>query len=100
LASFQLTPETYYKLYRTTKRSGNCTYSLFLNNMREVLQRYCEANRATDFSAFFECILREQFLLALPADVQAFVLSHQATCNTVEHLGKAADLSYQVKRIN
>ena len=100
LASFQLTAQTYHKMFRTMRRTGNCTYSLFLNNMREVLQRYCEANKATEFDAFFECILREQFLLALPTDVQAFVLSHQATCKTVEDLGKAADLSYQVKRIN
>ena len=100
LDSFQLTPESYFKLFRTMKRTGNCTYSIFLNNMRDVLQRYCEASKITELHALFDAILKEHFLLSLPNDVQAFVLSHQATCNTVDDLGKAADLCYQVKRIS
>jgi len=100
LNSFQLTPGSYFKLFRTMKRTGNCTYSIFLNNMRDVLERYCEASKITDLHALFDAILKEHFLLSLPNEVQAFVLSHQATCSNVDDLGKAADLCYQVKRIS
>ena len=51
-------------------------------------------------SLFFDAILKEHFLLSLPNEVQAFLLSHQATCNTLDDLGKAADLWYQVKRFS
>ena len=100
LASFQLTPEAYFRIFRNMRRSGNCTYALFLQNLCDVLQRYCEANKANDFQTFFDCMLKEQFLSALPPNVHAFVLSHQQNCQNVYDYAKAADLCYQVKRIS
>ena len=100
LASFQLTSQAYYRMFRTMKRTGNNTYYLFLNNMREVFQRYCESSKATDYQSLFDRIVIEHFMLSLPADVQAFVLSHQASCKTVDDYARTADLCYQVKRVS
>ena len=100
LASFQLTSQAYYRTFRTMKRTGNNTYCLFLNNMREVFQRYCESSKATDYQSLFDRIVIEHFMLSLPADVQAFVLSHQASCKTVDDYVRTADLCYQVKRVS
>ena len=88
-----------FSVFRTLRRSGNMSYTLFLNNRKEVLLRYCESKQANDFQALFECVVIEQFKYSLPADVQAFVLSHQLSCKTIDDYGKIADLSYAVKRV-
>lgn len=97
LADYNLGAQTYLKTFRTMKRHGVSNYVNHLSNMREVLHRYIDASGIVDFDMLVDSILREQFMLSLPSNVQAFVLAKEPAC--ADDCAKYADLSFQVSRI-
>ena len=98
MASYQLTPDTYFRMFCNLRRTGSMTYAMFMSNLRDILMRYCESRSANDFQSLFDCVLEEQFRSALPSEVRAFVLSHQKTCKTVDEFASLADLAFSVKK--
>jgi len=97
LADYNLEAQTYLKTFKTMKRHGASNYVNHLSNMREVLHRYIDASGIVDFDMLVDSILREQFMLSLPSNVQAFVLAKEPTC--ADDCAKYAQLSFQVSRI-
>ena len=60
------------------KRTGTCSYKMFLTSLRETMQRYFDAKNITTLDDLAEAMLHEQFLAFLPDNVRAFVISKKA----------------------
>ena len=97
LASFNLGPEAYLRIFRSMSTHGSANYVSHLNNMKEIFRRYIDAAKITDFASFVDQMLKEQLLLSLPNEVRAFVHSKEPKC--ADDCARAADLSCQVTQI-
>ena len=97
LTSYKLDADSYLKTFRTMRRAGQVTYKMHLTNTREILWRYIDASRITDFDSLYEAILKEQFMNSLPSDVQGFVLAKEPISS--DDCARLADLSFQVSRL-
>ena len=94
LNRFQLNAGTYLHRFRSVARTGNESYSLFLNRLDGLLSYYLDAKQVNDFEALREDIVLQQFLTSLPTVVRAFVEARVP--ESPSKAAELADLHFQI----
>lgn len=73
LKRFKLTPETYRRKFRDSKRSPSDTYADLLAHLSTMMHRWIDGLQVTDFDKLKDLILQEQFLALCPAELKIWV---------------------------
>lgn len=97
LENFRLTARTYLEKFRGMRRTGQDSYTLFLNKLKEMLDYFMEAREVKDLDKMVEQVLLEQFVNGLPAIVRQFVEARQPT--TASQAAEFADLQFETQHV-
>jgi hypothetical protein len=97
LQAFKCSSQQSLDKFRNAFRSGQESYALFSNRLKDLLTNYLESKRIVDFDSLCDDMIFTQFMQSLDRvpDVKRFVLERNPT-NVVEAC-KCADLYYDVK---
>ena len=97
LQSYNLDSNYYLRTFRSMRRTGNSSYSMFLTNLREMMERYLDSKNINTFEALKEDYLREQYLSSLKDNVRSFVISKKPA--SALECAQMSDLWYEISRI-
>ena len=98
LLSYKCSSTMYLDKFRSASRSGQESYSLFSNRLRDLLRFYLDSKSITQFDALVEDLIFIQFLDSLDKvpDVKKFVLERNPA--NVKAACEFADLFYDVSK--
>ena len=88
LDTFRLTSRKYLENFRNMRRTGQESYTLFLNKLREMMKYFVESKEIDSLDKLMEQMIIEQFLAGLPPFERQFV-----ECRQPETALKAAELA-------
>ena len=92
--AFKAGPEFYLKKLKTSNRSGQESYSLFLNRLSETHAFYIKSRNIQTFEQLIDDCVLNMFLESLSENVRSFVKSRQP--KTAADAAMAADLHFSV----
>jgi hypothetical protein len=95
LDNFRLTSKKYLENFRGMHRSGQESYSMFLNKLSEMHKYYVDSMTINTLEKLVEQNILEQFLQGLPQNVRQFVESRQA--KTPKDAAEMADLHFETQ---
>ena len=93
--AFKCGSDVYLRKLHTSRRTGNESYTMFLNRLAEYQSFYLQSRSIVDFDALKDDVLMNCFMLSLKEDVVEFVKGRQPT--NASEAAAAADLCYSVR---
>jgi hypothetical protein len=96
LASFKLDALSYLAKFRSAKRSGSESYTLFANRLQDLLNYYLDAKCITTFESLKSDLLLNAFVETLPIAVKSLVLAKRA--KDIFEAADQADLAFQIEQ--
>jgi hypothetical protein len=96
LRNLRLTPKSYLAKFRQTHRSGEETYSQFLQRLADIQNFYLEAKDIVDFQTLKNDMLFEQISNTLWPDIREFV--EQKGAKTASDVARWADVYWESRQ--
>ncbi|XP_073768826.1 uncharacterized protein [Danio rerio] len=79
LRAYELVPEAYRQRFRMHKKNSNQTYVEFAREKGILFDKWCTANKVSDFQALRELILLEEFKNCIPERVVIYLNEQKVT---------------------
>jgi len=95
LDNFRMTSKKYLENFRSMRRSGQDSYSMFVNKLGEMHKYYTDSKEIKTFDELVQQDILEQFLTSLPPAVKQFVEGREP--KTPMEAGRMADLHYETQ---
>lgn len=96
LASFKLDALSYLTKFRSARRTGSESYTLFANRMQDLLHYYLDAKGINTFESLKSDLLLTTFVDSLPIAVKTVVLSKRV--KDIFEAADQADLAFQIEQ--
>ena len=93
--AFKCSSDVYLRKLQTSIRTGNESYTMFLNRLAEYHVFYLQSRKIVDFDSLKDDVLMNFFMMSLRENVVEFVKSRQP--KNAREAAAAADLYYSVK---